>query len=296
MTYIRWEPGTKRKLLELSCVVPMTPAATAALRLGLDRELERALSRLAESAGERQLLGLPERARDFTGDWIWCVWFQQDDSLVCQGVDCWAAALLKVETLNEMALGSLYECGNGCFVAPGVGFACPDTPGGGVDVGEGDPPAGGGTSGVPEWIDGVDSWSDGNSQCTPSQNDTLCILVDLRPLEDSVVRNALLLLPIWARTPLLEILDGGRFKVWRNEVPHPTRPGPLLADLHYHPELSPMAQLHLYNPSETGFLGAFERLHEILCHEAVHRVFFQYSHDSIGFSLANQQCLAGIDQ
>ncbi|MCL4864592.1 MAG: hypothetical protein KJZ47_01780, partial [Gemmatimonadales bacterium] len=77
MQYIRWDPTSKRKVLDVSCVVSMTPAATEALRAGLELDVDLELSR-ADPGASSLRTWLPDAPADFSGNWITCWWFMQD--------------------------------------------------------------------------------------------------------------------------------------------------------------------------------------------------------------------------
>jgi len=296
MQYIRWDPTSKRKVLDVSCVVPMTPAATEALRAGLELDVDLELSR-ADPGASSLRTWLPDAPADFSGNWITCWWFMQDDSLSCNGVPCFAAATLRLPDLDGLANATAYECANGCVVAPAVGFACPEEPGGGVGWdGDGDPSTGGGQGGgEPGGPFEVEHFLEGASVCDSIlANPQPCNLRIARQDEVDAVLMMLDLLPSWAKAPLLAIVQGNRFSVWSNELVD--RSGrTILADMHYKPWISPTDRLHIWNPSETGLQGGFINLRLTLCHEAVHRVYPLFTHGSGIFETAESNCMSGMD-
>ncbi len=203
MMYVRWAPGSNRKVLEVDCVVPMTPVVTAALRAGFEAELDNVVRDNPGLGLSSFRMARPEPVREFSGSWITCFWFEQDDSLVCNGVECLPAAQVRMDDVNEMAIGSYYECTNGCAVAPSVGFACPGGGGGGVGEGGGPGEGGGGGGGngggepsdhqLPDggpagFLEGCEVWE---PQC------------DLAPLDSTMIELiewAAQQLPPWARS------------------------------------------------------------------------------------------------
>lgn len=150
MVYLRWDKGTRRKLLEVDCVVPLRPDVKLAMQSGLELAIEDVV---LGNDGPVELAFRGNRptepVSDFSSNWIICWWYSGDDSLVCNGVNCVASsAEVRAETVDEVAIGSYYECANGCAVAPYEGlFACSGGGGGGMEEGGSPEEAGGGGGG-----------------------------------------------------------------------------------------------------------------------------------------------------
>lgn len=150
MVYLRWDRGSRRKLLEIDCVVPARADVRVALQGGFEAAIEgivNANQGSSEFAFRSERPETPEAG--FSSDWIICWWYSSDDSLVCNGVSCVASsAELRVGAVDEVAIGSFYECANGCGVAPHDGtFACSGGGGGWVEEGDSPEEAGGGGGG-----------------------------------------------------------------------------------------------------------------------------------------------------
>lgn len=185
--HAQWHRGSKRKLLEVSCVVPMTAAVTEALKTGFALELAAAVEAHRRSGGEAALQAPQESVRrpverwgpatrDFSGDIIWCTYYEHGDLLICDGVPCTNEAELRWSDLNRIAMNAIFGCPNGCYVNPAVGFWCGW--GGSGGVGEGGGPGEGGGGGG----------SGGGGGCPNS--DPECLL-DLRYQDEQKVRQAL---------------------------------------------------------------------------------------------------------
>lgn len=150
MVYLRWDRTSRRKLLEIDCVVPQRPDVRAALQAGFEAAVEQII-RAHQAANELAFRGgrPAEPVANFSSDWIICWWYTGDDSLVCNGVSCVpAAAEIRGGVIQEMSLASVYECANGCAVAPAEGmFYCSGGGGGWVQEGDSPDEAGGGGTG-----------------------------------------------------------------------------------------------------------------------------------------------------
>lgn len=252
---------------------------TAALRAGSEAELDHVVRDNPGLGVSSFRMARPEPAREFSGNWITCFWFQQDDSLVCNGVDCFQSATVRSEHVDEMAIGSSCECTNGCVVAPWTGFA---RPGGGGGAGEGeDPGEGRGGGGNPPDHQAPDGGPAGFLEgCEFLEPQGELAALDLTMIE--LIEWAAQQLPPWARDLLLDALADNRIEYWTNDIYRTTSsglPAQMLADVHFTIAADPGGRLHLH-------LSAFSNLRHILCHEMAHWYFGIAGHPSALYSHA----------
>lgn len=310
MVYLRWDRGSRRKLLEIDCVVPARADVRVALQGGFEAAIEGVVNANQGSAelafrGERPV----EPGGEFASDWIVCWWYSSDDSLVCNGVSCMASsAELRVGGVDEVAIGSFYECANGCGVAPHDGtFACSGG-GGGVETG-GDPgEGGGGGGGGGEWSPSLLGAEGSILEMAVCDTQAACNLAPPDQAQIDSLLSVVAQLPTWARELLQSIILDSvprififptdtvvqlRFQIWTNQIPHPDDASKWIpADVHHDlsPGVDPHARFHFY--MGVGWLNA--KLRETLCHEAVH-VYFDYRDDTPEHAAATAACVAGTE-
>jgi len=162
--YVRWDRTSKKKELEISCVVPLTEeggdqAKTFARRLDLVMVPSSDTSGLASI----RVLDGPS-SPEWNGDDIDCYWWQGSPGQVtCEGgVVCEEWALLRAE-FDQYANLNVYTCPNGCEVYRHPwAYWCPSA-GGDVSYeddwssgGSGGSSGGGGTNGPPGYCPSVD--------------------------------------------------------------------------------------------------------------------------------------------
>lgn len=133
LIHVQWDRDSKRMLLEVSCVVPKSEAATEALKRHFAADLARARAHLQGPAtlttpgSDAGAVGRDEARRHprggaFSGDIIWCSYYEQGDQLICDGIPCTNEAELRWRDVDRIAADIWYECTKGCYVNRGVGF------------------------------------------------------------------------------------------------------------------------------------------------------------------------------
>lgn len=281
MIHVQWDRDSRRKLLEVSCVVPKSEAATEALKRHFATDLERVAVGLpgpealpATRAESWSIMKGLARSRgpqaEFTGNLIWCSYYELGDQLICAGVPCTNEAALRWSDVDRIAADIWYECANGCYVDRGIGFWCPW--GGSGSIVEGEDPGENGGSGA-DTGNGPDGpyagFLDGCEAANPA-----CNLGSLDSTMVDLIRAAAAGLPPWAGSLILGALDdaaGSRIQYWSNDIYKDGHK--VLADVHFGFEADPGARLHLH-------LDAFSILREILCHEAAHWYYGIRGHGS----------------
>ena len=140
--YVRWDRGTRRKLLEVLCVMPVSAEGSSQTRHFLD-ELDHRNIRGQANGHSTALL-----RQDFNGESVWdgsyvmCYYDPNWDLVECEGQTCSPYQMLRADDLGRLANSSVYYCPNGCSVTDFTWYICPGFgTSGGTDFGPG-----GGTS------------------------------------------------------------------------------------------------------------------------------------------------------
>jgi len=283
--YIRWDGTTRRKQLEVVCVVAQSVSVMDLLSMGFPTELDQAIGR-NRPGPEQAIHAWTGIEPMWDGSVIWCANGTEMDIWICEGVPCTNGATLRAAAIDQIAANAVYECANGCLLSGSANIY--ECPGGVGDIdwdwgGGGDPPVGGGGGGPGGG--GPSVAHDDHDDSELSYCDTTCNLEDAHDLQIDSLIPQINQLPAWARDLLLEIIADTvkvpvvrgndtlylrRFQVWTNTIPDPSDSTAFIAaDVHRNYELTgldPRSRFHWY----MGDLWKNVLIHRTLCHEAAH--------------------------
>lgn len=279
--FVDWDKATKRRLTDVTCVLPLNERSPKDLRIDFRQELEVALAS-RDREGEPMLRGWGDsEAKAWYGETVWCFNITNSSGQIvaieCDGYECPPSPMLRMADDGQQVYDYVFNCPNGCDVNTStMQYDC-----GGGAYGSAEQGAGGGTSG-----------GDGSVwHYSHVQEDGAPTICDLRPLnctldslstsQRAALQAVLAQLPAWARVVIEKIVNDStapdRVQVWADSIydvgPGCPSPG-CLREADVHGAISPANDPPngVFNPSSLLHLhvSAFNNLRNVVCHEAVH--------------------------